>query len=175
MYNKPPPNSCLKPQLLFLRILWIVMWRVLLLVLTGNHMIILIWWLDWGWRPKMSSLGLLAAGAPWLSSTWSLISHLVWRHGGLGVLGERKMKAVGFWRLSSWSLMVLFLLHSAGHSRSQGQPRFKQRKKGKATAQKAFEVGGFVTIPANSIPQGTEKWNGDEVEKMIYAEGCSEW
>ena len=36
----------------------------------------------------------------------------------------------------------------------------------KSQHKRAYEMGGIVTIPANSLPQGTGKWSADEVEDL---------
>lgn len=76
--------------------------------------------------------------------------------------------------------MVLLLLHSTGQSKSQVQPRFKQKgnrfhllmgRGPKSHYKRAYEMGGIVVISANNLPQGTRKYNADEVEEVICAEG----
>lgn len=126
-----------------------------------------------------------SAGTAWFSSSWPLIFHL----GRLTFFrtwwpqGSRREKNESC-KSSPWSHLVLLLLHSAGQRKSQGQPRFRQRgnrlhllvgRRAKSHCKRTYEVTGFVTIPANYLPQGTGKWNADEVEEVICAEGYSEW
>lgn len=135
LYNKLPQNSSLNHNhLLFLKILWIgdlddssCDW---------GHMIIFMWWLDWGWKPSMSSLVLLVI------ETGRQLGHLVSPTPGLlfgetrfiqglvvsGFQEREKWKLSDFWRPSPRSHTYYFyciLLVKASHRASPDSSKGK--------------------------------------------------